>query len=241
MTDSFERAIAVYAIARSLNGVISVAQGTELEVAPVGVGVSVSVGEILDPLNDLIERFSWLILLALSSLGGQLLVQDLFAHPWANVAVTVTAALLVATITLRHRWPALLGLARLTAMLLYVRVAVAALGLAGSAIADGLLADRQADAVAQLTSASSEIEAIEAPAPRTRPGLRDRFAALLEDADVSERLQELQLRVEGTIRHLVELIVTYLFETVLLPLVLLLTAYGAGRLLWHSGFWKATR
>ena len=61
---TLKRALATYAIARGLNGVISVAQGTEIAIQPVGVGLTISAGEILDPLNDLVEHFSWLVLVA---------------------------------------------------------------------------------------------------------------------------------------------------------------------------------
>ena len=58
---TLKRALATYAVARGLNGVISVAQGTEIAIAPVGVGLTFTAGQILDPLNDLVERFSWLV------------------------------------------------------------------------------------------------------------------------------------------------------------------------------------
>ena len=39
---------------------------------PVGVGVTLTIGEVLDPLNDLVERFAWLALVASVSLGLQM-------------------------------------------------------------------------------------------------------------------------------------------------------------------------
>jgi len=49
----FKRALITYGIARGLNGVISVAQGTEVSLQPAGVGVTLTPGQILDPVNDL--------------------------------------------------------------------------------------------------------------------------------------------------------------------------------------------
>lgn len=59
----------VYATARILNGSISVLQDSELQVSPAGVGASVAVGQILDPLNDMTERFSSVVVTALSVLA----------------------------------------------------------------------------------------------------------------------------------------------------------------------------
>jgi hypothetical protein len=58
----FKRALVTFAVTRGLNGIISVAQGTEVAVEPAGIGLVFTPGQILDPVNDLIERFSWIVL-----------------------------------------------------------------------------------------------------------------------------------------------------------------------------------
>ena len=45
--EAFKRGLVTFAIARALNGVISVAQGTEVAVEPGGVGVNFTVGRYL--------------------------------------------------------------------------------------------------------------------------------------------------------------------------------------------------
>ena len=69
--EAFDRALVSFGLAKGLNAVISLIQGTQLSFAPVGVGVSFSVGEALDPFNDIVERFSWIMLAATVSLGIQ--------------------------------------------------------------------------------------------------------------------------------------------------------------------------
>src|SRR5688572_8008496 len=66
---ALQRALVAFAIARGLNMVISVAQGTEIAIQPAGVGVKLAPGELLDPVNDLIEQFSTVMLFAAASLG----------------------------------------------------------------------------------------------------------------------------------------------------------------------------
>ena len=63
-----------FAMARGLNGVISVAQGTSVAIQPAGVGVMLAPGELLDPVNDLVEQFSTVMLFASASLGLQRLL-----------------------------------------------------------------------------------------------------------------------------------------------------------------------
>ncbi|MCB1758216.1 MAG: hypothetical protein KDI68_00350 [Gammaproteobacteria bacterium] len=63
LEQSSQRALAAFAIARGLNAVISVIQSAEVGLT-VGISAALSPGEVLDPLNDLIERFSLVMLVA---------------------------------------------------------------------------------------------------------------------------------------------------------------------------------
>lgn len=69
--ESLKSATATFVVARGLNGIISVIQDADIAATPAGVGISISPGESLDPLNDLIEKFSTIMLLATASLGIQ--------------------------------------------------------------------------------------------------------------------------------------------------------------------------
>lgn len=62
-----------HALARGINAVISVVQSIEISVS-LGAGFAVNLGEALDPLNDLIERFSAFMFYALAALGIKKLV-----------------------------------------------------------------------------------------------------------------------------------------------------------------------
>ena len=75
----FQRAFITFALARTINGVISVVQGTEVALQPAGVGVTLTPGEILDPVNDLVERFSWIMMCCWISVRGGLY------RPWLPV------------------------------------------------------------------------------------------------------------------------------------------------------------
>ncbi|MBW2512539.1 MAG: hypothetical protein JRE01_11000, partial [Deltaproteobacteria bacterium] len=68
---SLMNAGAAFLLARGFNAVVSVFQESELQLEPAGVGVSLALGQALDPINDLVERFSWVMLASLTSLGIQ--------------------------------------------------------------------------------------------------------------------------------------------------------------------------
>jgi hypothetical protein len=67
LSDTIGSNVIVFGVVRTLNGVISIVQSAEVGVGIAGVGI----GEIFDPVNDLIERFSGLLLVTLTALGIQ--------------------------------------------------------------------------------------------------------------------------------------------------------------------------
>ncbi|MFZ1293000.1 MAG: hypothetical protein WAR81_02240 [Pseudomonadales bacterium] len=101
-----KRALVSFAGARALNAAISLAQGTEFS-AGFGAHITFSVGEVLDPVNDLVESFSNLMLLASVAFGIQkvllMIGQDALVK-WllTGVVAAWTACYLMAK--QRYRW-----------------------------------------------------------------------------------------------------------------------------------------
>lgn len=69
VSDTFVRASASYATARLINAGVSMIQETTIDITPFGLGMSLAAGQILDPLNDMVERFSCIILVSIISTG----------------------------------------------------------------------------------------------------------------------------------------------------------------------------
>lgn len=150
--NALKNALVTFAVARTLNGVVSAAQGTEVALEPGGVGVVLSVGEILDPINDLIERFSAVMLIAASSLGLQTLLLNITSWWGVTAFLLVAAAGFLAVIwaprsvAARYAQPAL----RVLLILLFVRFAVPVLIVGTTIISDRFLAPEQQAATAIL-------------------------------------------------------------------------------------------
>lgn len=227
---ALRNALVTFAVARTLNGVISAAQGTEVALEPGGVGVILSVGEILDPINDLIEQFSGVMLVAASSLGLQILL--LHMTSWWGVTVVMIAAAVAFFVTLwaprssmrRYASPAL----RLLLLTLFLRFAVPVLLIGTNAVADLFLASEQQEATAALEATTTEIERYsEQPpvAPDVDESLMDRLGSMLDDSlrslRVSERLAKLKDSASNAAENIVRLIAIFVLQTIILPLAFL--------------------
>jgi hypothetical protein len=88
--ESIKDAAIIYGVARSINGVISLIQSAEI--GP--FYASVRPGELLDPMNDLIERFSSVMAWSLSSLVLQKVLLSVFSSYSFKVIFTICCALM---------------------------------------------------------------------------------------------------------------------------------------------------
>lgn len=228
---SFNRALATYAIARSLNGVISVAQGTEIAIQPVGVGLTITAGQILDPLNDLVERFSWLVLAATTSLGMQMLIVELLGNVWINILLTLSAAGLLVALWWPRAEKARAALIKVCGAIAFARFLFVVVTLVTALVNQTLLEPRQAQSIAQITQTSEALGQLHA-ATNVDPEA-DFFDRLRGSLDIRDQLNAFQERVEETINAIIDLIVVYLVQTIILPIAVLLLAIGALKWFWN--------
>lgn len=99
--NSIKNTAIVYATARGINAIVSVLQSSEFSVSFIG-GVAIKVGEILDPVNDSIERFSEVVSFALVSLVLQKILANIVAQDLFNWLLTVVAIVFIATLYLKQ-------------------------------------------------------------------------------------------------------------------------------------------
>lgn len=239
--EALDRALISYALARTMNGIISVAQGTEIAVQPAGVGVVLTAGQILDPLNDLIERFSWFVMLAATSLALQLMLGELATTFALNLATTLSALLCIWLVWDTDRGtPAFRRIAfRATTTLFALRFALVATGFTMGALGSGFLDEREQSALDLLSDTSANLET-SAPAHTglgsRSPGLLDQLdefiATQRENLNIDQRLERLERQIEAAIGEVLNLIVVYLVKTLVVPLAVLAALWGCARHRW---------
>jgi len=241
---SLTSALSTFALARGLNALISIIQETKISLAPLGMGTSLAVGEILDPLNDLLEQFSWILLVSTASLAMQKVLLQIGA--WLGFQVLLTLSLLVLLVALwlpgsrRARW--LRRGYRLLIVSFVVRFCIPVLALATGEIYDLFLKQKAQEArlVMEETRAAvdpGEIagtggkpeEETAGSSGQPRPGLWERMTNLVGStpgasdwkaglAELDQRIEEMLDRLSGTAEHIVDLITVFLVQTVLVPI-----------------------
>ena len=228
----FQRAFVTFALARTINGVISVVQGTEIALQPAGVGVTLTPGEILDPVNDLVERFSWIMMGATISLGVQNVLLDVSA--WWVIQALVAA--LAAWILIRIWYPGQgaqtrrILLRRVFLILLFIRFAVPVMLIANDLLYQEFLEQRYQQSTEIITEAGRELEQIRTEASTEHAGDTDdsmldsltrAWSNTVDSVDLSGRLKRMQDHAADVIEHLIQLSVVFILQTAILPVVFL--------------------
>lgn len=75
--ESILKAGVAYATCRVINASVSIIKESQLQLEPGGVGVSLAIGQALDPIDDMTERLSDILVTAIVSLGVQKLVYEM--------------------------------------------------------------------------------------------------------------------------------------------------------------------
>jgi hypothetical protein len=217
-----KRALVSFATARTLNAAISVAQGTQISAQPLGLGVSLAVGELLDPVNDLVEQFSTLMLWASISFGVQKALLALTGQ-WGLSALFTGLALIWAALHWRGAAPEWLTKMLLIVMLMRFAVPVSALAsdfVYTKAFSSEFVQQHQAiEGVAkQATQSARQATTISTEDSRGFwEKLRDRFTNALPIA----ALESLKTSLEALPERIVKLMVIFLLQTLILPIAFL--------------------
>lgn len=76
-SESMTKASAAYGVCRVINASVSVIKESQIQIEPAGLGVSLAAGQVLDPLDDMTERASDILVTAIVSLGIQKISYEL--------------------------------------------------------------------------------------------------------------------------------------------------------------------
>ncbi len=232
LEETMTRAAYTFAAVRGINALISMIQGTQLAVSPAGVGVSLSVGEILDPINDLAERFSWIMLVSTTSLGLQRVLMEM--SNWIGIQCLLTASLMGFALSLWIKGVGRMQVRRLAwrtlALALVVRFFIPFSANVSESVYTRFLAARYANATQALETLRRDLRATativaQDPAPSEPQGyiedMRQLFQETRDLIDIRRHIDVLKIKLTHLSSYTVNLIVVFSLQTILLPLFVL--------------------
>ncbi len=223
---SLTRAIVAFGISRSINGVISVAQGTELSLQPAGVGLNLAPGQVLDPINDLIERFSTVMLFSASSLGIQKLVLDVVS---GYIFMVISGIILL--LLLLNEWrskkflPAWFN--RALIIFLVIRLSVPVMSIASEGFYQVFLKANYERSIQELETVSGDIESLNKQDIKTNNDgsiigqAKQIFKSAKDSVDLPQKFENYKNAAAKISTQVVDMIVVFVVQTVLFPVLFL--------------------
>ena len=232
------RALVTFGAARSLNGIISVVQETEVALQPAGVGVTLAPGQILDPVNDLIERFSWVMLASAASLGIQRLLLEISLWPWMTLVLILAG---IVWLAVRNGSSAVGPRAlagRVLLLAIFLRFAVPCVMLASDLVYQVFLDPVYTEASAELGRAQSELALLHEQARSDREeenggGLSSWWGRTTDHLRIGERISDYQALFARLAENVVQLVAVFVLQTILLPLIFLWALLRLWRQFWR--------
>ena len=203
--ENFDRAVYSFALAKGLNAVISVIQSLEIN-ASFFVGATVGLGEILDPVNDMIERFSWVMLASSVSIGIQHLLLMLGKTLFLKVALVsaLVISFLLLWIKKLHSSKVFIFSIKVVVLLVILRFGAVIFVYANEAFYNNLYADNYENATKFISAYKSDLENIR------------------EDKDRLEGYwEEFESKVEIFSKKVIRLITMFVVMTIIFPLIYL--------------------
>ena len=235
---AFSRALISFGVAKTLNGVISVAQGTEVAIQPAGVGVNFTPGQILDPVNDLVERFSWVMLASSTSLGIQKIFLTMSIWPAFNYALVcfVLFGLFFVFIESNKYFHMRILFLRISLLLIVLRFAVPITALANEYVYHVFLENEYVTSTQSLEQTAQQIGQLNEA--EQNHSTNEKKNTLWDDAkelykstanmlDINKKIKQYKLAAKETTYHIVNLIVVFLFQTLIIPLAFIFMIYIA--------------
>jgi len=226
-SESIKAATVAYATTRGVNAVVSVVKESHLELAPAGVGVTIAAGQILDPIDDMTERLSSVLVAAIASLG----IQKLGFEVSEAISFKAIAILLLLTIPLlwmgSTSTPLVQTAIKLSLILLLLRFMLPASALISDSLYSNWLQPDMEHSMQKLSVVSEKYHEMSSMTPEEGRGFFSSLTAGASDNVERTRLAFLNMveNAENIIASLLNLMTVYLtifiVQVLMLPLSML--------------------
>ena len=246
---SLKRALVSFGSARALNAVISVMQGTEISIEPMGVGMTLAPGEALDPINDLIERFSMVMLASSTSIGIQKIFLQISSWPlftWLYTGIFGLVLICLWLPTLPVKVKSVLF--KVSIILIFLRFSVPMVFITNEMTYNGFLNSDYEESITIMDKTKSELQEIHQQVPQVnsnespikdvadkgfwenlkeKANLADYVATKASDVklSISQQMIHLEEVTSKMITNIINLIVVFTLQTVVFPMMFLYGLY----------------
>lgn len=220
----------LFASVRGVDAVVSSLSGTELLLTPAGIGVTFAPGELLDPIDDLIEQLADVLLWVLALMGVERLGLSLLGSVGVRIACALLLSGAAAALLLRPQWQWPRLARKLIILVVLLRIALPLTAMSSELIARHVVDTRTDNAESALVSMSQQIEAEQGnqsqsagndAASQANQSFLDRIEdaarSVSESLEIKARMTRLSQRLETGVNHVIDLLALVILRALLFP------------------------
>ena len=235
--NSFSQAVVVFGSAKALNAVISLAQGTEIDLP----FLTIAVGEVLDPINDLIEQFSLIMLASMTSLGIQKILMNFVTSDFYNIVLT--CSVLILNLWLFYRFAkdekVRMLFFKITIILIFLRFAIPSMSYVNDLAYNSIVKPQyNIEKLNQnIIGVKEEVSKVmhETIKEKENKSILAKFTEKLDSSYYYKKIEEYKKAVDNSSEYIIALIIAFVFQTIFLPLLFLFLLYHFIRGIFNIG------
>ena len=241
---ALQRSLTTFAVARGLNGLVSVVQGTEVNLAPAGMGATFTPGELLDPVNDMVERFSWVMLMSSVSIGVQEVMLLIGKTALFKILFSLLALLLLLQLWIPKTrvFVSLNFNVKLVLLLVLLRFSVPALVMVNELVYESVLSQQYEHSYEEVVKTSDEVEEMVREVQKKKAKVTEE-RSFIERFNVSRQYDDFKVELKESVEAfiakfneamegMIALITVFILNAIIIPLLALwFFVYGFGYLL----------
>lgn len=224
---AFSQAIIVFGSAKALNAVISLAQGTELDLP----FVTVAIGQVLDPINDLVEQFSLIMLASMTSLGIQKILMGFVTNHLFNMLLSFALIILNIWLFIRFKNDENIRILffKMTIILVFLRFSVPLIGYVNELAYENFVKPQYN--IEQLNEniigVKDEVSKVtnDTIAQKEQQSFLSKVTEKFDSSYYTKKVDDYRNAADNSSEYIVDLIIVFIFQTILLPLVFLMVLY----------------
>ena len=224
------RSLTTFAVARGLNGLVSVVQGTEINISPVGMGATFAPGQFLDPINDMVERFSWVMLMSSVSIGAQEIMLHLGKTTLFKTLFALFTFILLLQLwipQLRVGWSISWSL-KAVIILTLLRFSVPGIVMVNELVYEAVLAPQYEKSMGEVVKTSSEVTVLIEEVQEQEKQL-DAERSFMDTLNVSKQYEEFKDALKESVNafiakfneameSIIQLITVFIINSIIIPL-----------------------
>jgi hypothetical protein len=216
LAESQKRALYTFGISKAINGIVSVLQESSLELSPAGVGIEVAAGQILDPINDLVEKFSWVLVFSIASIGTLQLLYEIGSY-LALMLLPISLFLFIVAIWNKERRGWINASLKVALLALLIKITIPFYELSAKGSYDLFLAHKYEKSIQVVekseTFAAQKIDQIQ----------KSEESSFWDKINIKKQLSDTISAITDNFNQLsdyiAELMIIFLFQTLLLPIL----------------------